>query len=195
MVPLAAAQVPDAIAWSLPPRLAAGGPVIIGSLLRASGLALPAMAVAGSLAAMAVRWLRAGPVLLVGLLLMAAADVLGDTARSVIMIGTDRSLHGAGAGIALAGTVAIVAERQTRHPSHPRGTSQAHQRPQRRQQTDQLTDQLTDHRPDRPAPADRRLLAGWWTAFAVAGLAVAPELMRHRVSSGAGTWRCGLTPG
>ena len=66
VVPLAVAQIPDAIAWSLPPRLAAGGPAVVASLLRASGLALPAMAVAGSLAVLAVRWLRAGPVLLTG---------------------------------------------------------------------------------------------------------------------------------
>jgi hypothetical protein len=67
VVPLAVAQIPDAIAWSLPPRLAAGGPDAVTSLLRASGLALPAMTVAGSLAALAVRWMRAGPVLLAGL--------------------------------------------------------------------------------------------------------------------------------
>ena len=85
---------------------------MVASLLRASGLALPAMAVAGSLAALAVRWLRAGPVLLAGLLLLAAADALGGTARTVALIGADRSLHGAGAGIAMAGVVAVVAERQ-----------------------------------------------------------------------------------
>ena len=44
VVPLAVAQIPDAIAWSLPPRLAAAGPDAVTSLLRASGLALPAMA-------------------------------------------------------------------------------------------------------------------------------------------------------
>jgi hypothetical protein len=86
VVPLAVAQIPDAIAWSLPPRLVVGGPAAVTSLLRASGLALPAMAVAGSLAALAVRWLRAGPVLLAGLFLLAAADALGDAARSVIVM-------------------------------------------------------------------------------------------------------------
>ena len=71
------------------------------------------MAVAGSLAALAVRWLRAGLVLLAGLLALAAADVLGDAARTVAPIGVDRSLHGAGAGIAMVGVVAIAAEQQT----------------------------------------------------------------------------------
>jgi hypothetical protein len=51
VVPLAVAQIPDAIAWSLPPRMVAGGPAVVTSVLRASGSALPAMAVAGSLAA------------------------------------------------------------------------------------------------------------------------------------------------
>ena len=58
------------------------------------------MAVAGSLAALMVRWLRAGPVLLSGLLILAAADALGGLVRTVALIGADRSLHGAGAGIA-----------------------------------------------------------------------------------------------
>src|SRR6266699_1604110 len=111
VVPLAVIQIPDAIAWSLPPHLAAGGPAVMASLLRASGLALPAMAVAGSLAALAVRWLRAGPVLLAGLLLLAAADALGNIARTIALIGADRSLHGAGAGVAMTGVIAVVAER------------------------------------------------------------------------------------
>ena len=128
VVPLAVAQIPDAIAWSLPPRLAAGGPDAVTSLLRASGLALPAMAVAGSLAALAVRWMRAGPVLLAGLFLLAAADALGDAARTVVLIGVDRSLHGAGAGVALAGVIAVITERR----AHQR-QRQAHQPGERHQ--------------------------------------------------------------
>ena len=140
---------------------------MVASLLRASGLALPAMAVAGSLAALAVRWLRAGPVLLTGLLLLAAADALGDSARTIALIGADRSLHGAGAGIAMTGVIAVVAERQ------------AHRRPRH---------EPREGRPD----AARLVLAGWWAAFTVAGLALAPELMRHRVSPG--DWRAALQP-
>jgi hypothetical protein len=33
--------------------------------------------------------------LLAGLFLLAAADALGDAARTVVLIGVDRSLHGA----------------------------------------------------------------------------------------------------
>ena len=131
VVPLAATQIPDAIAWSLPPRLAAGGPAVVTSLLRASGLALPAMAVTGSLAALAVRWLRAGPVLLTGLVLLAAADALGDSARTVALIGADRSLHGAGAGIAMTGVVAVVAERQARPAATARARGRRDGRPRR----------------------------------------------------------------
>jgi hypothetical protein len=86
VVPLAVAQIPDAIAWSLPPRLAAGGPAAVTSLLRASGLALPAMAVAGSLAALAVRWMRAGPVLLAGLVLLLAGLVAGYLAVGAVQL-------------------------------------------------------------------------------------------------------------
>jgi hypothetical protein len=178
VVPLAVAQIPDAIAWSLPPRLAAAGPDAVTSLLRASGLALPAMAVAGSLAALAVRRMRAGPVLLAGLFLLAAADALGDAARTVVLIGVDRSLHGAGAGVALAGVIAVITERR----AHQR-QRQAHQ-PGERHQPGELHRQF-------PAMAGR-LAAGWWAAVMVAGLAVAPEVMRHRVSSGG--WHAALQP-
>ena len=113
VIPLVALQIPDAIGWALPPRLAAAGPNVVASLLRASGLALPAMAVAAPLGALAVRRLRAGPVLLAGLLVVAAADALGGTAATVLAIGVDRTLHGLGAGIAMAAVVAVVAEQRT----------------------------------------------------------------------------------
>jgi hypothetical protein len=178
VVPLAVAQIPDAIAWSLPPRLAAAGPDAVTSLLRASGLALPAMAVAGSLAALAVRRMRAGPMLLAGLFLLAAADALGDAARTVVLIGVDRSLHGAGAGVALAGVIAVITEIRAHQPQR-----QAHQ-PGERHQPGELYRQF-------PAMAGR-LAAGWWAAVMVAGLAVASEVMRHRVSSGG--WHAALQP-
>ena len=184
VVPLAVAQIPDAIAWSLPPRLAAAGPDAVTSLLRASGLALPAMAVAGSLAALAVRRMRAGPILLAGLFLLAAADALGDAARTVVQIGVDRSLHGAGAGVALAGVIAVITEIRAQQP--PRQAHQPGERhqPGKRHQPGELHRQF-------PAMAGR-LAAGWWAAVMVAGLAVAPEVMRHRVSSGG--WHAALQP-
>jgi hypothetical protein len=52
------------------------------------------------------------PVLVAGLLAVAAADALGDLARSVLLIGVDRTLHGLGAGVCLAAAAGIVAERR-----------------------------------------------------------------------------------
>jgi hypothetical protein len=162
VIPLAVVQIPDAIAWALPPRLADAGPAMVASLLRVSGLALPAMAIAAPLAALAVRRMRAGPVLLAGLLVIAAADVAGGIAHTVLEIGADRSMHGLGAGIVLAATAAIVAEQQ-------------------QQQARRVV-----------AGWWARVLAGWWAAVTVAGLAAAPELMRHRVVPG--DWRAALQP-
>jgi hypothetical protein len=208
VVPLAVAQIPDAIAWSLPPRLAAGGPPAVTSLLRASGLALPAMAVAGSLATLAVRWIRAGPVLLAGLFLLATADALGNAARTVVLIGADRSLHGAGAGVALAGVIAVITEqrahqrqRQAHQAGERRQPGERHQ-PSERRQSGERRQPGEQHQPSErhqqgerhrrfPAAAGR-LAAGWWAAVMVAGLAVAPEVMRHRVSSGG--WHTALQP-
>jgi hypothetical protein len=163
VIPLVLVQIPDAVAWVVPPRVDAAGPGAVAGLLRASGLALPAMAVAGSLAALMVRWLRAGPVLLAGLLVLAAADALGGLGRTVVLIGADRSLHGAGGGIAMAAMVAVVTERRPR----PNPKSQA-------------------------PNEGRRVPSAWWAAFTVAGLAAAPELMRHRV--GSGDWVVTLQP-
>jgi hypothetical protein len=156
VVPLAVLQVPDAIAWSLPPRLAAQGPVAVASLLRTSSLALPAIAVAAPLAALAVRRLRAGPVLLAGLLVLAVADVLGGTAGTILLIGVNRIMHGVGAGIVVVAVSAIVAE------------------------------QRTEHR------IGQRSLAGVWAAATVVGLAAAPGVMRHRVTSS--DWHGALQP-
>ena len=213
VVPLAVAQIPDAIAWSLPPRLAAGGPDVVTSVLRASGLALPAMAVAGSLAALAVRWMRAGPVLLAGLFLLAAADALGDAARTVVLIGVDRSLHGAGAGVALAGVIAVITERRARQRQRQRQRQWQRPEPGQRQDSGQRHQLGERYQPgklpglgERQQPGERqpseryrqfpaatgRLAAGWWAAVMVAGLAMAPELMRHRVSSGG--WHAALQP-
>jgi hypothetical protein len=114
VVPLALLQLPDAIAWAVPARFAAAGPGAVTELLRASGLALTAMAIAVPCGGLAVRRLRAWPALIGGLIIVAGADVLGNTARTIAQIGIDRSLHGAGAGVALAAAIALGAERRNR---------------------------------------------------------------------------------
>lgn len=112
VVPLALLQVPDAIAWAIPPQFATASAVT--NVLRASGLALTAMVIAAPLGGLAVRRFRAWPVLMAGLGIFGIADVLANTARTVAQIGIDRSLHGAGAGIALAAAIALAAERPKR---------------------------------------------------------------------------------
>jgi hypothetical protein len=131
----------------------------VTSLLRASGLALTAMAIAVPCGGLAVRRFRAWPVLIGGLAIVAAADVLGNTARTIGQIGLDRSLHGAGAGIALAAAIALAAERRNRTGRRNRAG---------------------------------HAIAGWWAASAVAGLACASELMRHRLETG--DWHAALQP-
>lgn len=111
-MPLCFLQAPNAIAWAM----ASLGPVAAGpqgpaAVLRAAGLALPAMAAAAGVGALAATRLRPWPVLLAGLLLMAVADALGGSARTVSLIGLDRMLHGVAAGIALPAAVALAWER------------------------------------------------------------------------------------
>ena len=112
VVPLCFLQAPNAIAWamaSLGP--ATGGPQGPVAVLRAAGLALPAMAAIGGVAALAATRLRAWPVLLTGLLAMAAGDALGGAAHTVGLIGADRILHGAAAGVAMPAALALAWER------------------------------------------------------------------------------------
>jgi hypothetical protein len=111
-VPLAVLQIPDAIAWSFPAPFAAAGPDVVARLVRAAGLALPVMAAAAPFAALATRRLRAGPVLLAGMLAIGAADTLGQAGHTIPLVEVDRSLHGLGAGISMAAVAAIVAERR-----------------------------------------------------------------------------------
>ena len=115
VTPLCLLQAPNAIAWALD---SAGGvaasPQASTAVLRAAGLALPAMAAMAGIAALAVLRLRAWPVLLAGLLIMAAGDALGGSARTVAAIGVVRVLHGVAAGLALPATVALAWDRGPR---------------------------------------------------------------------------------
>ena len=112
VAPLCFLQAPNAIAWAMASVGTAAdgaqGPVAV---LRAAGLALPAMAAVGGIAALAATRLRAWPVLLAGLLTMAVADGLGVSARTVGLIGTDRVLHGLAAGLAMPAALALAWER------------------------------------------------------------------------------------
>ena len=110
VAPLCFLQAPNAIAWAMASPVPGGTEV-----MRAAGLALPAMAALGGVAALAVTRLRAWPVLLIGLLAMAAGDALGGAAHTVGLIGADRILHGAAAGVAMPAALALAWERRARH--------------------------------------------------------------------------------
>lgn len=109
VVPLALLQVPDAIEWAVPARFAS--PQALTSLLRASGLALSAMAIAAPLGGLAVRRFSAWPVLMAGLGVFGVADIMANTTWTIAQVGIDRSLHGAAAGTTLVAAVALIAER------------------------------------------------------------------------------------
>jgi hypothetical protein len=116
VVPLTVLQLPNLIASDLPVATLTkiAGPASLVTLIRASGLALPVMACVAPVAAVLARRRRAWPVLLAGLLVIGAADLLGDSAHSVLTIGADRVLHGLGAGLALPATLALAWERPPR---------------------------------------------------------------------------------
>lgn len=116
VVPLALVQLPNLIGSDLPATTLTGivGRTSLVSLVRASGLALPVMACVAPVAAVLARRRRAWPVLLAGLLVIGAADLLGDSVHSLLTIGADRVLHGLGAGIALPASLALVWERSPR---------------------------------------------------------------------------------
>jgi hypothetical protein len=102
-VPLALFQIPNGAAWL---STAPADPI---GLLRACGMALPAIMMAAPCGAVAVR--RAGtgwPVLLAGLLTIALADLAGGAVRSLPLVAVDRALHGIGAGLTLPGAAALA---------------------------------------------------------------------------------------
>jgi hypothetical protein len=116
VVPLAMLQLPNLLVSAMPAATLAkiAGRHGAASLVRACGLALPVMACAAPVAALLARRHRAWLTLLAGLIVIAAADLLGDWARTLPAIGADRVLHGLGAGIALPATLALAFERSPR---------------------------------------------------------------------------------
>jgi hypothetical protein len=116
-VPLALLQIPNLIAAAEPAMLAsvASGSRYEAALIRAAGLALPAMLLAAPVAALAARRGRGWRVLMAALITLAVADLgAGMPAtwvETVPGITLDRAVHGLGAGAALAASLAIVWER------------------------------------------------------------------------------------
>ncbi|WP_449062719.1 hypothetical protein [Planomonospora algeriensis] len=107
-LPLAIVAIPNTIsvvAALLPPGISQI------ELIRAHGLALPSMVMTVPLAALIVRRLRAAPVLMAGLTLLAVADAAGGFADSALMVGALRGVHGIGAGLLIPATLVAVWER------------------------------------------------------------------------------------
>jgi hypothetical protein len=133
VTPLVLLQMPNLIAAAIPAMadsLRAGtqiGPQAAAELVRVSGFALPAMLLVSPPAAVAARRGGAWPVLLGGLALIGLADaggnlvgirvggmaasVTGSVTSLVAGVGLDRIAHGVGAGLAAAGTLALIWER------------------------------------------------------------------------------------
>lgn len=107
-LPLAIVAIPNTISVVsalLPPGLAGVG------ILRAHGLALPVMLCVVPLAGAALRRFRPAPLVLAGLVMLAAADLAGGFAGSTFEVGALRALHGAGAGVLVPATFAAAWER------------------------------------------------------------------------------------
>ncbi|MGI5274427.1 hypothetical protein ACQEUU_35215 [Nonomuraea sp. CA-218870] len=83
-------------------------------LVRAHGLALPAMMLTVPLAALALRRVKAAPVLVAGLALLAVADAAGGYAGSSVMVGVLRVAHGVGAGLLVPATLVAAWARSRR---------------------------------------------------------------------------------
>ncbi|MGV9777747.1 hypothetical protein [Streptosporangium sp. NPDC003464] len=108
VLPLAIVAIPNTIsvvAALLPPEISQI------AMVRAHGLALPAMVLTVPLAAVAVRRVRAAPILVAGLTLLALADAAGGFADSAPLVGVLRVLHGVGAGLLVPATLVAVSER------------------------------------------------------------------------------------
>ncbi|WP_055481478.1 hypothetical protein [Sphaerimonospora mesophila] len=111
-LPLAVVAIPNTIsvvAALLPPG------VSHVDMMRAHGLALPAMLLTVPLASVAVRRFRAAPILVAGLALLAVADAAGGYADSTGVVGVLRVLHGVGAGALIPATLVVVSERPRRN--------------------------------------------------------------------------------
>ncbi|MEV0202335.1 hypothetical protein [Nonomuraea sp. NPDC050691] len=107
-LPLAIVAIPNTVSVVgdlLPPGFDRLG------LMRAHGLALPAMMLTVPLAAVALGRVRVAYILIAGLALLAVADAAGGYAGSTFLVGVLRVVHGVGAGLLLPATLVAAWER------------------------------------------------------------------------------------
>ncbi|WP_214320670.1 hypothetical protein [Nonomuraea sediminis] len=107
-LPLAIVAIPNTV--SVVADLLPGDIDRLG-LMRAHGLALPAMMLTVPLAAVALRRMKVAHILVAGLALLAVADAAGGYAGSTFLVGVLRVLHGIGAGILVPATLVAAWER------------------------------------------------------------------------------------
>ncbi|MFB4301669.1 hypothetical protein [Actinomadura sp. NTSP31] len=114
VLPAVVLVVPDTTAGVMPAaaRALGLGDREVPALLRATGLALPALALTVPLAAVAARRLPAWTVLATGLVVLLGGLVAVRFAGSVPQIGAIRVAQGAGAGTALPASLVLVWERR-----------------------------------------------------------------------------------
>ncbi|GAA3009407.1 hypothetical protein [Streptosporangium longisporum] len=104
-LPLAIVAIPNTIsvvAALLPPDVSQI------EMIRAHGLALPAMVLTVPVAAVVLRRMRAAPMVVAGLAVLAFADAAGGYAGSTVPVGALRVLHGVGAGLLVPATLMAV---------------------------------------------------------------------------------------
>ncbi|HEY9508077.1 MAG TPA: hypothetical protein VIQ27_19150, partial [Gemmatimonadales bacterium] len=107
-VPLAIATVPNTISVVsdlLPPGMSEVG------TMRAHGLALPAMLLTVPLAVLAHRRLHPAPILITGMAVLAATEIAGGYASSLLTVGILRVLQGFGAGLLVPATLVAAWQR------------------------------------------------------------------------------------
>lgn len=114
-VPLAASVVPNTVPYIVPLVLRdLGGTTQTSELLRMAGLALPALMLAVPVAVVPARRVPAWTLVLGGLLITSAGELLAAFADSTQMIGAVRLIEGLGAGTVLPATVVLVWEQRRR---------------------------------------------------------------------------------
>ncbi|WP_370786168.1 hypothetical protein, partial [Actinomadura fibrosa] len=115
-VPAAVLVVPDTSAnvISAAVRALGLGDGQVAGLLRATGLALPALLLTVPLAAVAARRFRAGSVLTTGTLVLLGGLGAVRFASAVPLAGTIRAAQGVGAGLMLPASLVLVWERGSR---------------------------------------------------------------------------------
>lgn len=110
-LPLASVTIPNTVsvvAELLPPGVSKV------DMIRAHGMALPALVLTVPLAVLAARRLRAAPLLFAGLALLTVAVAAGGYAGSAAAVGVLRAVQGAGGGLVLCGTLLAARERRGR---------------------------------------------------------------------------------